>query len=94
MERTVLAYPKEQFSRDQVMREKNKFDYPKAWRYDSKGKMHYLVLEPKLFERHYVHKKHHSEIIDLGEPKGFYYGTKEKKQSGFGQIDFDFGLKL
>lgn len=60
MERTVLAYPKDQFSREQVIREKNKFSYPKAWRYDSKGTMHYLVLEPKLFERHYVVKKKNS----------------------------------
>lgn len=48
-------------------------------------------------EKKEYRKGHHSEKkhdIDLGEPKGFYYGKKEKKQKGFGQIDFDFGLRM
>jgi len=44
-------------------------------------------------ERHHSQKHHHG-IIDLGESRGFYYGTKEKKRTGFGEIDFDFGLKI
>lgn len=49
------------FTREHVIREKNRFQYPKAWRYESRGDTHYLILEPELFERHYVIKKKHSK---------------------------------
>ena len=64
MQRTVLAYPKDMFTKKQVIKEINKFQYPKAWRYSSKGLHHYLILEPRLFEKHYVN--HRNKTISPG----------------------------
>lgn len=56
----VLAYPEQAgFTKAQVLREIRHFRYPKAWRYDYRNGIHYLVLEPRLFEKHYLNKKTH-----------------------------------
>ena len=51
---TILKYPKKVFTKKEVLKEKKRMRYPKAWKFSSSDRGYKLVLNKKSFKKHYV----------------------------------------
>lgn len=50
----TLKYPRNLFSKKEVLKKIKNFCYPKAWKYKSGKKIHYLMFSETAMKKHYL----------------------------------------